>query len=95
MIVATPARQYTVSEAPDAACQTAKRRERKRGRLFHRAPEETVPATASGGSMKRMILLLAVLCLFLIACGQAFRESGSYKHDPAFYNKIFPLGSDP
>jgi len=42
-----------------------------------------------------MILFLAVLCLFLIACGQTFRESGSYKHDPAFYNKIFPLGSDP
>jgi hypothetical protein len=70
-------------------------RERKRGRLFHRAPEETVPATASGGSMKRMILFLAVLCLFLIACGQTFRESGSYKQDRDFYNRIFPLGTDP
>jgi len=65
-----------------------KKRERKRGRLFHRAPEETVPATASGGSMKR-------ICLFLIACGQTFRESGSYKQDPDFYNRIFPLGTDP
>ncbi len=71
------------------------KRERKRGRLFHRAPEETVPATASGGSMKRVILFLAVLCLFLIACGQTFRESGSYKQDPDFYNRIFPLGTDP
>ncbi|MDX9822572.1 MAG: hypothetical protein RBT20_11610 [Syntrophales bacterium] len=45
--------------------------------------------------MKRMILFLAVLCLFLIACGQTFRESGSYKQDRDFYNRIFPLGTDP
>ncbi len=45
--------------------------------------------------MKKKILLIALLCFFLIACGQAFRESGSYKHNPDFYGKIFPLGSDP
>jgi hypothetical protein len=43
----------------------------------------------------KKLLLIAALCLFLTACGQAVKYPNLFKHDSGFYGKIFPHGSDP
>jgi len=43
----------------------------------------------------KRLFLIAMLCLFLIACGQTVKYPGLFKHDADFYHRIFPLGSDP